>query len=207
MNILGQSYSRWRVVRYAGLDRHLKRTWICQCNCGTIRRLGEYQLTRGKTHSCGCYRVEVSRTKSTTHGLSHTPEHRIWLAIKERCYNPNSSSYARYGGIGIVVCARWRKSFVHFYEDMGPRANGLSIDRKDNAKGYAPGNCRWTTREVQGNNTRRNVRYRLGALNLTLAQWTRWLEIGKSTLKYRKSQGWSVRRMLTTKLRRRAVLI
>jgi hypothetical protein len=61
-----------------------------------------------------------------------------------RCANPNSPDYKRYGGKGIEVCERWR-DFRNFLEDMGSRPIGTSLDRKDGNQNYEPGNCRWAT--------------------------------------------------------------
>ena len=37
----------------------------------------------------------------------------VWNTMKQRCSNPNSPVYHRYGGRGIRVCARWM-SFENF---------------------------------------------------------------------------------------------
>lgn len=76
-----------------------------------------------------------------THGGSDTPEYLVWSAMKRRCYNRNAACYARYGGRGIHVCSRWRKSFAAFREDMCPRPRGGKIDRIDNDGGYWCGKC------------------------------------------------------------------
>jgi hypothetical protein len=74
-----------------------------------------------------------------------------------RCHNTKSKSYKYYGGQGIMVCERWRKSYALFVDDMGLRPNKLhSIDRIDTTKNYEPGNCRWTTKLVQMNNMKSN---------------------------------------------------
>src|ERR1700687_1994716 len=65
------------------------------------------------------------------HGWSGTPTHYTWKTMRQRCINPNSHKYYVYGARGIVVCERWN-SFANFLVDMGPRPDGMSIDRRDN---------------------------------------------------------------------------
>lgn len=88
----------------------------------------------------------------------------------QRCTNPKSPAYHRYGGRGIEICARWRH-FKHFLEDMGPRPIGTSLDREDNDKGYEPGNCRWATQRAQMRNTSRNKHIEIDGVVKTLAEW------------------------------------
>ncbi len=73
------------------------------------------------------------------------PEHAVWASMKDRCGNRNNNHYARYGGRGIKVCARWA-SFAAFMDDMGKRPSALhTLDRTDNDGDYEPSNCRWVT--------------------------------------------------------------
>jgi hypothetical protein len=74
----------------------------------------------------------------------------------QRCTNPKQKAYKHYGGRGIKVCKRWR-DFRHFLTDMGLRPDGMTLDRRDNDKGYTPDNCRWATQVEQIANRRRKA--------------------------------------------------
>lgn len=96
----------------------------------------------------------------TKHGHTWTggrsPTYSSWLAMRDRCSNPARKEYANYGGRGIAVCERWLgpEGFENFLADMGPRPDGMTLDRCDGALGYWKENCRWATRSQQQQNTR-----------------------------------------------------
>jgi hypothetical protein len=87
------------------------------------------------------------------HGKYGTPAYVSWIAMKSRCYNPNSFGYEYYGGRGIKVCDKWLE-FKGFYEDMGERPEGHTLDRIDNDSDYELSNCRWVSRQAQAINRR-----------------------------------------------------
>lgn len=95
---------------------------------------------------------DVAGKFGTTHGGKRTPEYKSWAGIIQRCTNPNNKNWNRYGGRGIRVCDEWL-SFEAFIRDIGPKPGPeYSIDRIDNNRDYAPGNCRWATQTEQSRN-------------------------------------------------------
>ena len=91
----------------------------------------------------------------TKHGWSQLPEYKCWQQIKQRCLNPDHRQYPNYGGRGIDVHVPWVDNFEAFFAYVGPRPSPEhSLDRRENNKGYVPGNLRWATPEEQNRNRR-----------------------------------------------------
>lgn len=116
--------------------------------------------------------------------------------MKSRCLSPANSSYVDYGGRGINVCERWKRSFLDFVIDMGERPSGMSIDRIDNNGNYEPLNCRWATDEEQRNNKRTSRFVTHNGRTLTLMQWSRVFGVNQRTLAYRLNKGDSAEKAL-----------
>ena len=132
--------------------------------------------------------------RGTKHGLSRTPEYRAWMAIQQRCYKGKTPHYHRYGGRGIKVCRRWRRSFLAFLIDMGFRPSPQhSIDRRNNNGHYEPSNCRWATRKEQARN-RGTAKYVLFGEYLTLADLAELAGMPRETIQQRLRRGWSIER-------------
>ncbi len=79
--------------------------------------------------------------------------------MKQRCYNPNKTSYKNYGDRGITVCDRWLHSYENFLEDMGERPKGMTLDRIKSNLNYEPSNCQWATRREQNLSQRFDCHY------------------------------------------------
>lgn len=171
IDLTGQQFGRLTVLHEDGQTTKNEIRWACRCECGGSKTVRAGHLKHGTVTSCGCYRREWAVARMTTHGRSQTQAHRAWLNMRDRCLNPRAKSWPDYGGRGITICDRWRESFENFYADMGDPPPGTSIDRIDNERGYEPGNCRWTTMDVQGKNRRRVVRIEFDGRNQTLKEW------------------------------------
>ena len=117
------------------------------------------------------------------HGWSKTDTYRCWNNMKKRC---RRTSNLRYGGRGITYDSRWEQ-FENFLTDMGPKPEGLWLERKDNNLGYYKGNCEWTTPRNQACNRENNnavpgVRWIKDSKRKNGGRWEAKIRIGKKRI-------------------------
>jgi len=101
----------------------------------------------------------MAKRKLEHHGITvgrvQPPEYQVWAQMKQRCFNKKHPKYKDYGGRGITMDPRWKKSFTAFLAEVGPRpADNLSIERIDNEQGYFPENVKWADSFIQNKNKR-----------------------------------------------------
>ena len=95
------------------------------------------------------------KNKTTDDNGKSSKVYMVWKSIKHRCTNPKNKDYKNYGARGINICESWL-SFDNFYDWIisSNYKEGLQIDRKDNNKGYSPGNCSFVTHKENQLNKR-----------------------------------------------------
>lgn len=156
--LTGMRFGLWTVLRRSESDSSGRASWLCRCDCGTVRPVIGKSLLRGVSRGCGCTRKEsaasASRQANTRHGMHGTRLYTIWHSMKGRIHCPSTNDYSRYGGRGISICPEWEDSFSAFAEwalSHGYR-DDLTLDRIDPNGNYTPENCRWVTWSQQAKN-------------------------------------------------------
>jgi hypothetical protein len=152
-DLTGRSFGRLRADErdFVKEASSIKRQswWKCTCECGEKKTIRASFLIGGHALSCGCGRTKHGHSKKGNISV----EYKTWDSMLRRCFNSSDVSYKNYGGRGITVCERWKR-FINFYEDMGDKPKGMSLDRVNNNGNYEPSNCRWSTRSQQNRNMR-----------------------------------------------------
>ena len=189
-DLVGQRFSMWVVLEFAGKADATHKLWKCRCDCGHIKKVYEFSLRDGTSRSCGHGMAEAARKRLTTHGHSRSVTGRksrtyaTWTSMKYRCDNPRLREYPNYGGRGITYDDRW-KDFFTFLDDMGERPEGMTLDRIDNNLGYSKENCRWATKKQQQWNRRKTIQVPDGGETVSLAEYARRKRIDPRTAKKR----------------------
>lgn len=151
---------------------------IVKCDCGKRFEVKVCNVRTGNTRSCGCTprpKDEKRPPKSENHGMSSHPLYRVWSYMRQRCQNPNNTSYHSYGGRGIKVCQEWEENPLEFIK--WGLANGyepdLTLERINNDGDYCPENCRFATKLEQNQNTQKAARVEAFGETKSYRAWSR----------------------------------
>ena len=134
-----------------------KRFGVYECPlCGDHVRVLTTRVKTGRSSKCHPCSKKQFVDRGTTHGMTGTRLHGIYVNMRSRCYHTGCHNYNLYGGRGIKICNEWQdpQSFFDWAEVNGYEPD-RSIDRIDNDKGYCPENCRFVDLKAQAQNRRK----------------------------------------------------
>lgn len=130
MQILtGMKFGRLLVTENFYYDKSRKLYWTCVCDCGTIKDVYYYYLLKANVVSCGCLKKE---------GWNKLPKDEAERRTRYHWYTKNARTKSLQFEISRDEAYKLFSDNC-FYCGISPDpCNG--IDRKDNTKGYIPGN-------------------------------------------------------------------
>lgn len=185
MDLTGKRFGKWLVL---SISDKRQRLWLCRCDCGTEKIVDGSSLKSGTSKSCRCptypYRNPVAS---------------VWSGMKTRCYNTKDPQYKNWGGRGIKMSILWKndlKAFIDWAASSGYK-KGLSIERKDNNRGYSPENCCWATQQEQCYNQRITIRVVWEGEEIALQKLCRLKNLPFQRIAKRISKGWSAYEAIT----------
>ena len=185
-DLTGKTFNRLTVIKRAEVEKK-EVYYLCKCTCGNEKIIRGKDLKYNKIKSCGCLNKEKTIERNTKHSLRHTRIYRIWLLMKNRCFNSKYHLFKNYGGRGITICNEWKNDFKSFYD--WSMNNGydehLTIDRIDVNGNYEPSNCRWATKLQQQRNTTRLRKITYKNETHCISEWAELLGLKYNTLYYR----------------------
>jgi hypothetical protein len=196
---VGHKFGRLTIVEYLGTNKN-DSIVKAECECGKVKDYLFKHIKAGKTLSCGCFKVDTH----TKHGLYKHPLNTVYEDMMDRCYNPNSKHYDRYGGRGVTVSIRWRGNFKAFYDwAIDKWKPGLELDkdiRSDKKVGdfYCPEICCFVTHKENMRHTNMNVFIEYKGETLCVAEWCERLGLSRSCYNGRIARGWPIEKIFTT---------
>lgn len=187
-DLTGRKFGRLEVIERNGSDKHKHIVWMCKCKCGNFVNVPSNRLLNENTMSCGCLKkeIELNGNNNKIHGESKTKLFKVWVGMKQRCFNENIKGYENYGGRGITVCEEWINSYENFrnWAIQNGYKDGMTIERKDVNGNYCPENCTWITKAEQSINRRNVYHITYKGIEHTVIEWSDVLSISPSRLYY-----------------------
>ena len=120
--------------------------------------------------------------------MSKTKVYRTWQDMKRRCLSPDNPRFQHYGGRGIKISERWF-NFENFYADMGdPPFQKAHLDRIENDGNYEKENCRWTSHQINTQNTKKTLHVFYKGKRMCLAEACRRSNFAFNTIHNRISR-------------------
>ncbi len=100
---VGDKFTRWSVISLEARPGYV----LCQCDCGTIREVLRQSLKQGESKSCGCYLIDLDKSRAGIPRPQYAPRKpKAKAPNAERESAPKKSRKPIRPGKPIGVCKR-----------------------------------------------------------------------------------------------------
>lgn len=185
------------VVDILEKDKNYKQIYLCQCDCGTTKKMKRGTLLRklDRVLSCGCQRAISRKRHGHKVGGKPSATYSTWESLKKRCKDKDDKNY---GGRGIKYCEEWEQ-FENFLKDVGEKPQGFELDRIDNDGDYEPNNVRWISHKENCSNRSDSIIVTIDDKSMCVASWCKKLGVNKDMVYQRIRRGWDAKKAIQTK--------
>ena len=148
-----------RSKRFEPLVMRAFRTVLVLGKADPVNQRGITPTTKWVVLCRECHRrCFIAKTKQIRAGTTTceclVPTRTSFRQMIQRCTNNKHVHFDNYGGRGITISERWRHNFLNFLNDMGPRPEGKTLERRDTNAGYSAENCCGATPREQAQSRR-----------------------------------------------------
>lgn len=155
LNLTGQKFGRWVVLKKAGKAKNNHILWTCRCDCGTEKAVRAQHLKRGNSKSCGCLlrtrggksvELQSMRYYDKRAQLEDNPSY-MFSRLKKRAKRRKiiveftEEIWFEWYPVQERICHYCGRPIGRTYGKGSTVPSGLSIDRMDSYGPYSESNC------------------------------------------------------------------
>lgn len=173
-NLTGKVFGDLTVLERLPNNIHGKSRWLFRCSCGFEFEGGTSTVSKSHLTCRKCSAKKAGFDSRKYEKLRNWKSaYHSWRGMKSRCLSEKNTHYKHYGALGIGICEEWLDSengFLNFFNDMGERPKGKTLDRIDVYGNYCKENCRWADLTTQAYNTKRNHLNKSGRIGVRIEE-------------------------------------
>jgi hypothetical protein len=143
-DLQGKEFHCLTVISDAGRNERGNVIWNCKCKCGKECIAVGYDLTHGKTKTCGC-RLKINNARNWQ-GYGEIPK-TYWSSLNNGASQRSLEFTITIEYANELFLSQNKKCKLSGLE-LSFKENSPSLDRIDNTKGYVKGNVQWVHKHI-----------------------------------------------------------
>jgi len=140
IDISGKRFGRLLAVKELSQKHRKVFLWLCKCDCGKDHITARYNLIRGDSRSCGCYRSDITKIRERMQ-----PYQALYNIVVKRAEKRKISfelSYEEFVDFTNTCACYYCGDEVKWTKfNTGKNPKAYNLDRINSSKGYSKDNC------------------------------------------------------------------